>query len=620
MQSEIGSFLNRVGWISWVTNVDPPSTIFYAEYQNTGPGSNVNGRVKWAGYKPTLTVDDATKFTVESFIQGSEWLPDTEDDRMRKFVSDKSCRKLLHRSFQNLIQHHHHHHQHKSPLSSVSQSRFLSSSPMAPIPSSNPSAPPVTLDNINPKVLKCEYAVRGEIVTLAQRLQQELQVKPGSLPFDEILYCNIGNPQSLGQQPITFFREVLALCDHPSILDKSETQGLFSADAIERAWQILDQIPGRATGAYSHSQGIKGLRDTIAAGIEARDGFPADPNDVFLTDGASPAVHMMMQLLIRSEKDGILCPIPQYPLYSASIDLHGGTLVPYYLNEATGWGLEVSSLKKQLEAAKSQGITVRALVVINPGNPTGQVLGEENQREIVEFCRKEGLVLLADEVYQENVYVPEKTFHSFKKVSRSMGYGEADICLVSFQSVSKGYYGECGKRGGYMEITGFSPEVREQIYKVASVNLCSNISGQILASLVMSPPKVGDESYDSYCGEKEGILSSLARRAKTLEDALNNLEGVSCNKAEGAMYLFPRIELPQKAIKAAEAVNSAPDAFYCSRLLNETGIVVVPGSGFGQVPGTWHFRCTILPQEDKIPAVVSRLTDFHKRFMDEFRD
>ncbi|KAL0009683.1 hypothetical protein SO802_004791 [Lithocarpus litseifolius] len=540
---------------------------------------------------------------------------------MRKFVSDKSCRKLLHRSFQNLTQQlQHHHHQHKGPPSSVSQSRFLSSSSMAPSPSSNPSAPSVTLDNINPKVLKCEYAVRGEIVTLAQRLQQELQVKPGSHPFDEILYCNIGNPQSLGQQPITFFREVLALCDHPSILDKSETQGLFSADAIERAWQILDQIPGRATGAYSHSQGIKGLRDTIAAGIEARDGFPADPNDIFLTDGASPAVHMMMQLLIRSEKDGILCPIPQYPLYSASIDLHGGTLVPYYLNEATGWGLEVSSLKKQLEAAKSQGITVRALVVINPGNPTGQVLGEENQREIVEFCRKEGLVLLADEVYQENVYVPEKTFHSFKKVSRSIGYGEADICLVSFQSVSKGFYGECGKRGGYMEITGFSPEVREQIYKVASVNLCSNISGQILASLVMSPPKVGDESYDSYCGEKEGILSSLARRAKTLEDALNNLEGVSCNKAEGAMYLFPRIELPQKAIKAAEAVNSAPDAFYCRCLLNETGIVVVPGSGFGQVPGTWHFRCTILPQEDKIPAVVSRLTDFHKRFMDEFRD
>ncbi|KAI8544765.1 hypothetical protein RHMOL_Rhmol08G0320300 [Rhododendron molle] len=507
-----------------------------------------------------------------------------------------------------------------SPLSQFAL-RFLTS---LPSPSSDSMAPPpsssLTVDTLNPKVLKCEYAVRGEIVTLAQQLQQELLENPGSHPFHEILYCNIGNPQSLGQQPITFFREVLALCDHPAILDKSETQGLFSADAIERAWQILDQIPGRATGAYSHSQGIKGLRDTIAAGIEARDGFPADPNDIFLTDGASPAVHMMMQLLTRSEEDGILCPIPQYPLYSASIALHGGTLVPYYLNEATGWGLEIPELKKQLEAAKSKGITVRSLVVINPGNPTGQVLAEDNQRGIVEFCKEEGLVLLADEVYQENIYVPDKKFHSFKKISRTMGYGDKDISLVSFQSVSKGYYGECGKRGGYMEVTGFSPEIREQIYKVASVNLCSNISGQILASLVMSPPKVGDESYESYSAEKDGILSSLSRRAKTLEDAFNSLEGITCNKAEGAMYLFPSIHLPQKAIKAAEAAKTAPDAFYCRRLLNATGIVVVPGSGFGQVPGTWHFRCTILPQEDKIPAVVSRLTDFHKGFMDEFRN
>ncbi|GAV86545.1 LOW QUALITY PROTEIN: Aminotran_1_2 domain-containing protein, partial [Cephalotus follicularis] len=465
------------------------------------------------------------------------------------------------------------------------------------------------------QVLKCEYAVRGEIVNIAQRLQQELQVKPDSKPFDEILYCNIGNPQSLGQLPITFFREVLALCDHPAILDKSETQGLFSADAIERAWQILDQIPGRATGAYSHSQGIKGLRDTIAAGIEARDGFSVDPNDIFLTDGASPAVHMMMQLLISSEKDGILCPIPQYPLYSASIALHGGSLVHFFMEHYLN-----TQESFYLLLAKSKGITVRALVVINPGNPTGQVLSEDNQREIVEFCKQEGLVLLADEVYQENIYVPEKKFHSFKKISRSMGYGENDVSLVSFQSVSKGYYGECGKRGGYMEVTGFGADIREQIYKVASVNLCSNISGQILASLVMSPPKVGDESYESYCAERDGILSSLARRAKTLEDAFNNLEGVSCNKAEGAMYLFPRISLPDKALKAAKVEKTAADAFYCQRLLNATGIVVVPGSGFGQVPGTWHFRCTILPQEEKIPAVVSRLSDFHKSFMEEFRD
>ncbi|XP_010415979.1 PREDICTED: alanine aminotransferase 2, mitochondrial-like [Camelina sativa] len=502
----------------------------------------------------------------------------------------------------------------------VSLSRFMSSTSDMAASSDSTSSLPVTLDSINPKVLKCEYAVRGEIVNIAQKLQEDLKSNKDAYPFDEIIYCNIGNPQSLGQLPIRFFREVLALCDHSSLLDETETHGLFSTDSIDRAWKILDQIPGRATGAYSHSQGIKGLRDTIAAGIEARDGFPADPNDIFLTDGASPAVHMMMQLVLSSEKDGILCPIPQYPLYSASITLHGGSLVPYYLDEATGWGLEISDLKKQLEEARSKGITVRALVVINPGNPTGQVLAEENQRDIVNFCKQEGLVLLADEVYQENLYVPDKKFHSFKKFARSLGYGEKDMSLVSFQSVSKGYYGECGKRGGYMEVTGFTPDVREQIYKMASVNLCSNISGQILASLVMSPPKPGDDSYDSYMVERDGILSSMAKRAKTLEEALNNLEGVTCNRAEGAMYLFPRISLPQKAIEAAEAEKTAPDAFYCKRLLNATGVVVVPGSGFGQVPGTWHFRCTILPQEDKIPAIVDRLTAFHKSFMDEFRD
>ncbi|XP_010917381.1 alanine aminotransferase 2 isoform X5 [Elaeis guineensis] len=466
---------------------------------------------------------------------------------MRRLAMDRA-KRLLFGSFLS------------SSQSSLTPGPASSCFPFSPFSSEAPMSlykfPPVTVETINPKVKRCEYAVRGEIVSHAQRLQQELQTKPGSHPFDEILYCNIGNPQALGQQPITFFREVLALCDYPALLDRDETHALFSSDAIARAWEILDLIPDRATGAYSHSQGIKGLREAIAVGIAERDGFPANADDIFLTDGASPAVHMMMQLLIRSEKDGILCPIPQYPLYSASIALHGGCLV----------------------------------------------LSEENQKEIVEFCRKEGLVLLADEI------------------SRSMGYGGDDLPLISFQSVSKGYYGECGKRGGYMEVTGLSSDVKEQIYKVASVNLCSNISGQILSSLVMNPPKVGDESYESYMAEKDEILSSLARRAKALEDAFNSLEGVTCNKAEGAMYLFPRLHLPQKAIKAAEAAKTAPDAYYARRLLDATGIVVVPGSGFGQVPGTWHIRSTILPPEDKIPAIISRLKAFHEAFMDEFRD
>ncbi|XP_025879999.1 alanine aminotransferase 2 isoform X2 [Oryza sativa Japonica Group] len=436
------------------------------------------------------------------------------------------------------------------------------------------------------KVLRCEYAVRGEVAIHAQHLQQQLQTQPGSLPFDEIVYCNIGNPQSLGQKPITFFREVLALCNHPNLLEREEIKSLFSTDAIARAKKILSMIPGRATGAYSHSQGIKGLRDEIAAGIASRDGFPANADDIFLTNGASPGVHMMMQLLIRNNRDGIMCPIPQYSLYSASLALHGGALVPYYLDESSGWGLEVSKLKNQLEDARSKGITVRALVVINPGNPTGQILDEQQQYELVKFCKDEELVLLADEVYQENIYVTNKKINSFKKIARSMGYNGDDLQLVSLHSVSKGYYGECGKRGGYMEVTGFSTPVREQLYKIASVNLCSNITGQILASLIMDPPKAGDASYDLYEEEKDNILKSLSRRAKAMESAFNSIDGITCNKTEGAMYLFPRIYLPQKAIEAARAVNKAPDVFYALRLLDTTGIVVTPGSGFGQGHGT----------------------------------
>lgn len=482
-------------------------------------------------------------------------------------------------------------------------------------------APPVSLNTINRKILECEYAVRGDIVTRAQMLEKEIKLKPGLHPFEEIVYCNIGNPQSLGQQPITFFREVTALCAHPSLLDSPNVTQLFSGDAVARARRILEGLPGHTTGAYSHSQGVETLRKSVADGIAARDGHPSSPSDIYLTDGASPAVHMIMSLLLRTEqKDGILVPIPQYPLYSASLALHGGTLVPYYLDEDAGWAMSVAELEHQLKDAQASGTTVRALCVINPGNPTGQVLDEANQRDVVKFCTEKGLVLLADEVYQDNVYAEGKKFTSFKKVARDMGVGPQDLALVSFHSISKGFYGECGRRGGYMEITGLQSEVVEQLYKLASVNLCSNILGQVMTSLVMNPPQAGDESYPKFKEERDGILSSLARRSKLLAEGMNELEGVTCNAADGAMYVFPSIELPEAAIKAAKAAGLAPDAFYATRLLDATGVVVVPGSGFGQAPGTWHIRSTILPAEEKIQTVISRLAKFHGQFMTEFRD
>lgn len=526
-------------------------------------------------------------------------------------------------------------------------------------------APPVHLSTINGAVRECEYAVRGDIVTRAGLLEAQLKKDPSSLPFPSIVYCNIGNPQALGQPAVSFFRQVLALCDHPPLLAQAQARALphsqsaagsgagdgaggtprvdsgagawpLSNTAVARAERILASLPAHATGAYSHSQGMPVCRGDVARGIAARDGgHAADPETIYLTDGASPAAQMVLRLLVRGPQDGVMCPIPQYPLYSATLALLNGTLVPYYLSEGGSaggvpggggqgegvgeWGLSVGELSRQLAKADDSGVHPRAIVVINPGNPTGQVLGEEEQRGIVEFCCRHGLVLIADEVYQENVYARNRKFLSFKKVARDMGVGKEDLALVSLHSASKGFYGECGRRGGYMEVTGLPADVMEQLYKLASVTLCSNVSGQILTSLIMCPPQPGEEAYPQFQNEKEAILSALARKAEVMVDRLNAEDGITCCPSEGAMYAFPRIHLPPRALEAAQSQGVPADAFYARRMLDATGIVVVPGSGFGQQPGTWHLRFTILPAEKELPGMMDRFSRFHHDFMKEFQ-
>lgn len=138
-------------------------------------------------------------------------------------------------------------------------------------------------------------------------------------------------------------------------------------------------------------------------------------------------------------------------------------------------------------------------------------------------------------------------------------------------------------------------------------------------SLMVNPPKPGMPSYEQFRAEKDEILSTLRERAHIMTDGFNSLEGVTCNFTEGAMYSFPQIRLPPKAIEAAKAAGKAVDVFYCLKLLEATGISTVPGSGFGQEPGTFHLRTTILPPVEKMKEVVRLLQDFHSKFMDEYR-
>lgn len=478
---------------------------------------------------------------------------------------------------------------------------------------------------MNARVKKMEYAVRGTVPMRADQIQAEIARNAATYSFSAIVQTNIGNPHLLGQKPLTFPSQVLSILNYPPLLEK---EGLFPADVVERAADLLRHIGPGGLGAYSHSKGFLFVRQRVAEFLQRRDGFPSHEEDIFLTNGASPAIRYLLSLLTRDEKDAFLVPNPQYPLYSATIQELGAVAAPYDLDEANGWALREQVLEDSLAKGRAQGLDVRALVVINPGNPTGQCLSEADLRALIRFCARANLLLLADEVYQENVHC-ERPFISLKKILRAMEQaGELDgfdpVELVSFHSVSKGVFGECGRRGGYMELVNINPEVMQHLYKAASVSLCPNTVGQIMVELMVNPPAQGGPSHAQFLKEVCDIKASLKRRAHMLSGMLNSLEGVCLNPVEGALYAFPRITIPRKAVQEAAARGQSPDTMYALELLENTGIVVVPGSGFmlenGSRETAYYFRTTILPPEDRLLPVLATLRTFHKNFMAMYRD
>lgn len=349
-----------------------------------------------------------------------------------------------------------------------------------------------------------------------------------------------------------------------------------------------------------------------------RDGFPANPANIYLSAGASSGVNTLLNTICAAPNTGILIPIPQYPLYTATLSVLNATCVPYYLNESANWGTDLETIRSSYEKAKTDGTDVRAIVVINPGNPTGASLPEEDIRAVLDFAAQENLVVMADEVYQTNVFVGK--FHSFKAVLRQMQMdtpGKYDgLELASLHSISKGMVGECGHRGGYFELVGFDPEVEANIYKFVSIMLCAPVVGQCLVELMVNPPKTGEPSYELYQKEYNGIFEGLRQRATALHQAFMQMEGVECGEPQGSMYLFPTITLSAKAAEAAKAEGRSPDEFYCIRLLEATGICTVPGAGFGQKEGSLHFRTTFLAPGTEWAGSIAR---FHKEFMDKYR-
>ena len=468
----------------------------------------------------------------------------------------------------------------------------------------------LALKHLNERLLRAEYAVRGPIVQRAQELEAAGR---------RIIYCNIGNPQALKQRPLTYLRQILCLIEYPELLENADVTRHFPKDVVERARSILVRHP-HGTGAYSQSAGIPFIRKAVADFVARRDGIPASPEHVILTDGASKGAQAVLTALLRRRNDGFMIPIPQYPLYSASLELFGGRQIGYLLDDDDHWQLNEAVLEDSLAAARADGINPVGIVVINPGNPTGAVLTVDNIKMIIAFAERHRLAIIADEVYQENVYAPGCRFRSFAKVMHTLGV--VSVPLFSLHSVSKGFLGECGHRGGYLEIRNVSEEVLAQFIKLQSISLCANIPGQIATYLMVSPPQPGERSYDAYVQERDAILDDLKAKAEILGEGINQIPGMSVDIPQGAMYAFVRFRLPEE--KGADLTRLTPeqlsayvakrDTDYCLALLEQTGICVVPGSGFGQKPGTFHFRMTFLPPRDEIEALVEKLGAFHRSY------
>ena len=471
---------------------------------------------------------------------------------------------------------------------------------------------------INPNIVELEYAVRGPIPQRAAELER--QGRP-TVP------CNIGNPQALGQQPISFYRQVLSLLENPVGIGRERTlKKLFDDNPAGFAGlgakdfypdYILDLCEGilsklrTGMGGYTESKGPHFIREAIARYIDRRDGIrfsgrvAADPEHIFLTNGASEAAKYLIDMFIADRNDGIMIPIPQYPLYSAAIRKAGGVQVNYYPDEDRGWTLERSMLEESLARATRRGGTVKAIVVINPANPTGAVLAEESGRDVVAFASEHNLALVADEVYQDNVYGAR--FVSFAKL-----VGEQDVPLFSLHSISKGFCGECGHRGGYLEVRN-APKIIGQknafadvLLKLASVSLCANTVGQILTYLMVSEPQEGSAPYRQFVEEREGILRALYCKAAMIRAAFKEMDGVECFGRTGAMYLFPRLNrLPP----------GTTDFDYCMSVLEATGLCTVNGSGFGQREGTSHLRIAFLPPKQQLEEVLPRWVEFHNNYV-----
>jgi len=390
------------------------------------------------------------------------------------------------------------------------------------------------------KLANVLYDIRGPIMDAARQMEDEGQ---------KIIKLNIGN------------------------------LAVFGFDAPEEIQQdMIRNLPNSA--GYSDSKGIFAARKAVMHETQRQGIQGVTLDDIYLGNGASELITMATNTLLDNG-DELLLPMPDYPLWTAATSLSGGTPVHYLCDEANGWMPDLADIRAKI-TPRTKGI-----VVINPNNPTGVLYSNELLKGIITIARENGLVILADEVYDKVLYDGVK--HT------ALASLSTDVLTLTFNSLSKSYR-SCGYRAGWMVVSGnkkAATDYIEGLNMLSNMKLCSNVPGQWAIQTALG----GYQSInDLVC---EG--GRLRRQRDLAYELITAIPGVTCVKPQAALYMFPKLDPTLYPI--------SDDRQFFLELLRETRVMLVQGTGFNwQQPD--HFRIVFLPHEDDLREAIGRIAKF----------
>jgi len=389
------------------------------------------------------------------------------------------------------------------------------------------------------------YDIRGPVLQRAREMEEDGQ---------RIIKLNIGNPAAFGfEVPEEIQQDVIRNMSKAG--GYTDSKGLFE--------------PRKAIMHYTQSKNIKGV--TV--------------DDIIIGNGVSELIVMAMQGLLNNG-DEVLVPMPDYPLWTAAVNLAGGAARHYLCDEATGWMPDLKDIESKITA------NTRGIVVINPNNPTGALYPPEILKGIIDIARRHNLVVFADEIYDKVLY--DGNVHT------SIASLADDVLFVTCNGLSKNYR-TCGYRAGWMIISGEKKHAKDYIEglnMLASMRLCANVPGQLAIQTALG----GYQSIDDLVAPE----GRLCKQRDVAYEMLNAIPGVSCTKPQAAMYLFPKLDPEIYPIK--------DDQQFILDLLLEEKVLLVQGTGFNwKAPD--HFRVVFLPNVDDLAEAIRRIS----RFLENYR-